>query len=127
VADFRLSQPAESDLDDILDWSEDKFHRIGRLRYATLLVQAMQDIADDPGRAGVKWIRTSRMRVGIYHAWHSRANVLDPADRVHDPRHLIVFRVAEDGVVDILGFVHDAMLRNRALRRIMLANVPGAD
>jgi toxin ParE1/3/4 len=125
VADFRLSQAAEAELDEILDWSEAKFHEIGRVRYAMLLVQAMQDVADDPQRDGVVWARSLRTRVAIYHVWHSRNSVPDPAERVHEPRHLIVFRVADDGIIDILGFAHDSMLRGRALRRIVRANDTG--
>lgn len=124
MADFRLSQVAEAELDEILDWSEAKFHEIGRVRYATLLVQAMQDIADAPQRDGVVWVRSLRVRIAVYHVWHSRNSVPDPAERVHEPRHLIVFRVADDGIVDILGFAHDSMLRGRALRRIVRANEP---
>ena len=119
---FRLTGPAEAELDDILDWSEQNFHEIGRIRYAALLVQAMQDIADDPQRYGAEWLRAAGQRVGLYHAWHSRTHTADPADRIQAPRHLIVFRIAEDGVVDILGFVHESMLRGRALNRIVRAN-----
>jgi toxin ParE1/3/4 len=119
---FRLSRPAEAELDDILDWSEARFHEVGRQRYAALLVQAMRDLADDPQRDGIEWVGTLGTRVGVYHAWHSRNNASDPAERVHEPRHSVVFRVADDGVVDILGFVHDIMLRDRALRRIVRGN-----
>ena len=122
---FRLSGPAEAELDGILDWSEAHFHEIGRMRYAALLVQAMQDLADDPQRDGVEWVQTLKLRVGVYHAWHSRNHVPDPADRVHEPRHAIVFRVADDGIADILGFIHDSMLRGRALRRIVRGNPAG--
>lgn len=31
-------------------------------------------------------------------------------DRVADPRHMIVYRTASDGVVEILSVVHDRML-----------------
>ncbi len=116
---FRLSAAAENDLDRILDWSEERFHAAGRRRYAALLVQAMQDVADAPERGGVEWVRTLNRRVGLYHVWHSRTHVADPAERIHAPRHLIVFRVGDDGVVDVLGFLHDQMLRGRALRRIL--------
>ncbi len=116
---FRLSAPAEADLDRILDWSEERFHAVGRMRYAALLVQAMQDLADDPQREGVEWVMTSKRRVGVYHVWHSRDHGSDPAERVRDPRHAIVFRIGGDEVVDILGFMHDHMLRDRALRRIL--------
>ena len=60
VVGFRLSAPAEADLDRILDWSEERFHAVGRMRYAALLVQAMQDLADDPQREGVEWVMTSK-------------------------------------------------------------------
>lgn len=119
---FRLSGPAEAELDDILDWSERNFHEVGRIRYAALLVQAMQDIADDPRRFGIEWVQAAEQRVGLYHSWHSRTHIVDPAERIHAPRHLIVFRLGDDGVVDILGFVHESMLRGRALSRIVRVN-----
>ena len=124
MADFRLSRSAEAELDSILEWSEARFHEVGRIRYATLLVQAMQDVADSPGREGVQWVGVLGTRVGLYHPWHSRNSIPDPAERFHEPRHLIVFRIADDGIVDILGFAHDSMLRGRALRRVVRANMP---
>lgn len=119
VTAFRLSGPAEAELDDILDWSERNFHEVGRMRYAALLVQAMHDIADDPQRHGIESVQAAGLRVGLYHSWHSRIRIADPAERIHAPRHLIVFRLAADGSVDILGFVHESMLRGRALSRIV--------
>lgn len=121
---FRLTRSAATELDDILDRSEARFDRVGRMRYAALLVQAMQDVADDPHRTGVEAVPALRARIGVYHARHSRNHIPDPAERVHEPRHSIVYRVADDGIVDILGFVHDGMLRGRALRRIVRGNTP---
>jgi hypothetical protein len=37
------------------------------------------------------------------------------------PRHLIVYRLASDGVVEILGLVHDRMVLSRAARRFVRA------
>lgn len=37
--------------------------------------------------------------------------------RVNRPRHLIVYRVAPDGMVEILSLVHDRMLLSRAVQR----------
>jgi toxin ParE1/3/4 len=37
--------------------------------------------------------------------------------RVGEPRHLVIYRVAPDGVVEILSVVHDRMLLARAARR----------
>jgi plasmid stabilization system protein ParE len=122
VGVFRLTRSAVAEFDDILDRSEARFDKVGRMRYAALLVQAMQDVADDPHRDGAEPVRALGARVSVYHARHSRNHIPDPAERVHEPRHSIVFRVADDGVVDILGFVHDSMLRGRALRRIVRGN-----
>ncbi len=117
MATFRLSAPAEATLDDILDWSTAHFHDLGRRRYAALLVRAMGDVAEDPQRVGVTWLRLSGRPIGVYHLRHSREGV-PPAERVDQPRHLVVFRIGADGVADILGFIHERMLRDRALRRL---------
>jgi len=37
--------------------------------------------------------------------------------RVRDPRHLMLYRVDPDNVVEILGIVHDRQLIDRAIRR----------
>jgi toxin ParE1/3/4 len=42
-------------------------------------------------------------------------------ERVGSPRHIIVYRVAEDGLVEILGVVHDRMVLSRAARRAVRA------
>jgi len=110
VAAFRLSAPAEAALDDILKWSAAHFH-------AALLVQAMQDVADDPERPGITWVRIRQAMIGLYHLRHSRGG-FDPVARVNQPRHLVVFRIGAEGIVDVLGFIHERMLRDRALRRL---------
>jgi toxin ParE1/3/4 len=119
VAEFRLSASAETAIDDILARSERSFGEQARERYAALFVAAMTDVADDPNRPGVKRIETSRHQLALYHIGRSREHVVDPSGRVGEPRHLIVFRQAADGVVEILGVIHERMLRGRALRSIV--------
>jgi hypothetical protein len=46
---------------------------------------------------------------------------IDPASRVRSPRHLIVYRVAADGVVEVLALVHDRMVLSRAAHRSIRA------
>jgi toxin ParE1/3/4 len=36
--------------------------------------------------------------------------LVDPEQRVGQPRHIVVYRVAADGVVEIIGIAHDRML-----------------
>jgi toxin ParE1/3/4 len=122
VADYRLAGTAEAEIGEVLAWSEERFGEQGQVRYSALIVAAMADVADDPGQALVDWRRLSRVDVGIYRIVHSRDRVPDPPGRVREPRHALVFRVAEDGLVDILGIIHDRMLLSRALRQIVRSN-----
>ncbi|MBE7213252.1 MAG: hypothetical protein INR65_19740 [Gluconacetobacter diazotrophicus] len=41
---------------------------------------------------------------------------MEPALRVGAPRHLVIYREAADGVVEVLGLVHDRMVLSRAAR-----------
>jgi len=122
MAAYRLSKPAEAQIDEILAWSHEKFGEMTREQYAALLVQAMEDVASHPGRKPVLWKRAASGEVGVYHISQSRKHVGDPPGRVDEPRHYLVFRVGRDGIVDMLGFIHDSMLFDRALKRILSAN-----
>jgi len=50
---------------------------------------------------------------------------VEPGQRVGTPRHLRIYGVAEDGVVEILGLAHDRMVRSRAARKV--ARAAGAE
>lgn len=75
----------------------------------------MASLGDDPHLPGSSEIpRLSGIRA--YPLRLSRMRV-EPARRVRVPRHIIVYRVAADGVVEILGLVHDRMVLSRAARK----------
>jgi len=120
LAGYRLSRLAEQQIDDILLDSELRFGALARARYAALLFRAMQDVADNPRRPTIAWPDRLGQAIGVYHIRHSRIRVADPPGRVGEPRHLLVCRIAGDGVVEFLGLMHERMLRGRALRRIIL-------
>jgi toxin ParE1/3/4 len=122
MAEFRLSAPAEAQLMEILDWSEEHFGEVSRARYASLLVKAMENVADDPHHTSVAWKRFTSGPVGVYHVRHSRDRVPDPPGSVREPRHYLIFRLGHEGIVDILGFIHERMLFDRALRRLLRVN-----
>lgn len=121
MAEYRLSRPAEAQIDEILNWSQEKFGEIARERYAALLVQAMQDVANNPRQKSVLWKSMPTGEVGVYHIRHSRERVPDPPGIVRDPRHYLIFRIGRGRISDILGFIHERMLFDRALR-LMLRN-----
>ena len=56
--------------------------------------------------------------IRVYPTRLSRLRV-EPARRVAAPRHLVIYRQASDGVVEILGLVHDRMVLSRAARKII--------
>lgn len=118
MADYRLAVSAETALDEILQWSQENFGKAARLRYAALLVVAMQDVAEQPRRANITWKQLKSGNIGIYHISHSKTRVPDPPGPVAEPRHYLVFRIAADGMVEVLGFVHERMLLPRALQRL---------
>lgn len=119
MAEFRLSSFAEAQIEDILATSETLWGVPARERYATLLITAMQDVAADPATPLVRWQPVRRMRLGLYHLIHSRRNVPGAIGRVAEPRHLLVLRIGQEGIVDILAVVHERMLARRALLRAL--------
>jgi toxin ParE1/3/4 len=112
---YRLTQAAEDQLDAVLLDSARAHGLDAAGRCSLLILTAMSALGDNPRLPGSSDIprlpgvrayptRVSRMRV-------------EPGRRVGAPRHLIVYRVASDGVVEVLGVVHDRMVLSRAARR----------
>jgi len=104
-----LSPAAQREMASILLWSEEHFGEAAHLRYEALLIQAIDDLAVDPLRTG------SEDRVEIaeglrsYHLWHSRNRVAQSPRRVRRPRHLFLFRLNDNGAVEIVRVLHDSM------------------
>ena len=111
---YRLTQAAENQIDEILLASA-RVHGIDAVgRYRLLLRTAMVAVGDDPLLPGSSEVpRLPGIRA--YPARLTRQRIA-PALRVRTPRHLVVYRVASDGVVEILGVVHDRMVLSRAAR-----------
>jgi toxin ParE1/3/4 len=99
---YRLTQAAERHLSEILGTGEDLWGPDARDRYQALIEQAINDLADNPGRLGVQIID------GLIHypLRHSRHRVL--TGRVKRPRHILVCRIVDDVLV-VLAAGHDAM------------------
>jgi toxin ParE1/3/4 len=63
-----------------------------------------------PGSQEVAGARVYPLRLG--------RRLVSPEQRVGRPRHLVVYRIGIDGLVEILGLAHDRMLLDRAARRM---------
>ena len=96
--------------DEIRAWSEDKFGKAAADRYVLLLTRAVIDLAEEPGRRGVKMVE-GRIH---YHIRHSQVSA-ERQNRVGSPRHLVVAKVVGDALW-ILAFARDGMIDQLAQR-----------
>ncbi|MBN1912312.1 MAG: type II toxin-antitoxin system RelE/ParE family toxin [Pirellulales bacterium] len=106
---FVLSRLAETDIESILMWTQERFGEAGRLRYEALLIRAILDVAENPHRAGCQNRPEITADARTYHLWHSRNRVEISTGRVRHPRHFLLYRTRDDGQVEIARVLHDSM------------------
>ena len=66
---YRLSEAAQGDLVDILAWTDEQFGEAARLRYESLVVAALRDVARQPDRPGS--LARPELGAGV-RSWHLR-------------------------------------------------------
>jgi putative addiction module CopG family antidote len=103
--------PAQRQLEDMLEESEEHFSPAARERYEILVLQALEDLLDNSARPGVLQV-AGRLH---YHLRHSRTRVPKERGRVGTPRHLVVARVVGDDLL-VLAFGRDGMVDEVAAR-----------
>jgi toxin ParE1/3/4 len=109
MAHYVISAAAERDIASILVWTQERFSLRGRLRYEALLVRAILDVADEPERTGSHARPEILPAARTYHLRHSRDHV-EPADgRVRSPRHFLLYRICDDGRIEIGRVLHERM------------------
>jgi toxin ParE1/3/4 len=103
---FHVTGPARRDIAVILKRSLQEFGMDASLRYRALIRQALLDIETDHERPGSKE-RPEIMIEGArtYHISLSRTRV--SGARVKEPRHFLLYRRREDGVVEVARILHD--------------------
>jgi toxin ParE1/3/4 len=112
---YRIVGRAEDRVDGILLDSARQWGVETAAPYHRLLLAAMAAFGEDPMRSGSRPV-PQLVDVRTFHL-HSARRLVPPQYRVGQPRHLLVYRVAPDGVVEILTVVHDRMHLIRAVRR----------
>lgn len=102
-----IAGAAETDLDDILEWTTRAFAAAGRKRYEALIRTALTDLLADPKRIGVRHRDDIGAGICTYHLSTSRKRIRS-AVQVGRPRHLVFFRV-KGNAIQILRLLHDSM------------------
>lgn len=109
MAGFRLAAAAKDDILAILAWTEEHFGDIARRRDQILHATGLRDIAADPGLAGSVVRSELGDGVGCYHLRHSRERAAALGGFVKRPRHLLVYRLTDPGLVGVGRVLHDSM------------------
>lgn len=105
---YRLSDAAQDDVINILGWTHEEFGEVARLRYESLIVAALRDVATQPDRPGS--IARPELGAGV-RSWHlrlSRNHAVAASEVVRRPRHFLVYRL-EPALLVIGRVLHDAM------------------
>ncbi|MEY2925583.1 MAG: hypothetical protein RL367_60 [Pseudomonadota bacterium] len=112
---YRLAKAAQSDIVDILAWTQVSFGESARLRYELLLVTAFRDIAENPARPGSQARPELGEGVRSWHLRRSRDRACTDDGVVRRPRHFVIYRLADATVITIGRILHDAMELERHL------------
>ena len=112
---YLISPAAEQDIASILAWTHEEFGEQARLRYEALVVRAILDLAGNPDRAGTHSRPEIAADVRSYHLSHSRGRVAAAIGRVKHPRHFLLYRVRNDGGIEVGRVLHDSMDLDRHL------------
>ena len=109
MARFRLAHPAQIDLANILATSAERWGTDGRQRYAAVLADAMRQVADEPEGPLTK--KRTELRSGIrsFHVRYARRSA--DAAKVH----VLYYRVAREGAIEIVRVLHEKMDPSRHL------------
>ena len=113
MARFRLARPAQVDLASILATSAERWGAEGRQRYAAVLAAAMRQVADQPEGPLTKKRPELRSGIRSFHVRYTRRSAEDAT--VRRPVHVLYYRVAQEGVIEIVRVLHERMEPSRHL------------
>lgn len=95
----RLTDQAELDLLDISKWTFENFGARQAEYYAETILMAIEALTDGPETLGT----IARVELA------PRVRTLHIARHGRHARHFVVFRVADDQVLEVLRLLHDSM------------------
>jgi toxin ParE1/3/4 len=113
MARVRLARPAQIDLATILATSAERWGAEGRQRYAAVLAAAMRQVAAEPDGPLTRKRTDLRSGTRSFHVRHARRSA--EGANVRRPVYVLYYRVAEEGVIEIIRVLHERMDPSRHL------------
>lgn len=113
--DVIIAPKARSDIADILAWTEENFGPRTTARYGRLIATAIEHVAANPELVGSVPRPEIAAHCRTYHLDFSRKAAGRAGDRIRHPRHFLVYRVTDSGVVEIGRILHESMELQRHL------------
>lgn len=104
-----ISPTATNDIHGLLERSLQDFGIDAASRYKMLINQAIADVVENPVRPGCHRLQLGNRVSTTYHLRHSRLHVSRASEQVRRPRHFLLFRILDDGVIEISRVLHDRM------------------
>src|SRR5579864_9276291 len=104
-----IAPKARGDIASILAWTEESFGLQALRRYAKLIATAIEQVAANPELTGSRPRPEIAEHCRTYHLFFSRKSAGRAGDRISRPRHLLLYRVSESGIVEIGRLLHDSM------------------
>ena len=104
-----IAPKARGDIVSILAWTEENFGPQTSKRYAALIATAVEQVGANPELAGSSPRPEIADNCRTYHLFFSRKSAGRAASRIHRPRHFLLYRVTEPGMVEIGRVLHDSM------------------
>ena len=103
---FRFSQSADRDMENIQKWTVQQFGEKMWLRYKELLTRSFLDLIADPRRRGTELLSGLGNNTFLYHIRHSRNRI---KRGIKKPRHFLLYRRTSDETLEIIRVLHDSM------------------
>ena len=116
MARYRLSPLAEADLAHILATSRRNWGVAGRRRYLAILAAAIRTVAAEPEGPATREREELRSGIRSFHLRYARAE--DSEVKVSRPVHVLYYRVATPGLIEIVRVLHERMEPSRHLREV---------
>ena len=104
-----IAPRARRDIASILAWTQENFGPQTLKRYAKLIQTAIMEVAANPELPGSAQRPEIATHCRTYHLIHSRNKAGGRGNKVRKPRHVLLYRVGESGVVEIGRVLHDSM------------------